>query len=233
MAWYPGAVVKPITKHKTPLTASQVILHTAVSGAKSLFGFFSGDPLCSHFYVAEDGTVEQYIDTKFQAPANRFANVRAISIETWDGLRPDINAWNPKQQEALVALLRWLGAQHRIPLRLCTTPNSPGVGWHSMWGAPSLWTPSRAKTCPGPMRIPQIPDLLVRANITPTLKSSEDDMTPEQSAQLNATYDMCKVILRQLGGDYDQGKWPGWKQLGNRTLVDGVAAVMDKLGVPK
>lgn len=174
MAIYPGAAIKLIPKHKTPLKASQVIMHTAVSDAASLYGFFSTDPLCSHFYVREDGTVEQYVDTKFQAPANRNANDSAISIESWDGRKPDVTPWTPAQVVSIVKLILWANKTHGVPLRLCSSPTAAGVGWHAMWGAPSDWTPARGKTCPGPARIPQIAGILALAN-RPVVKSSGDD----------------------------------------------------------
>jgi len=72
MAWYPGAIRKEIKKFRTPMrvTNRAFILHVAVSEAASLYGYFSGAAVASHFYVRKNGTVEQYVDTRFQAPAN-------------------------------------------------------------------------------------------------------------------------------------------------------------------
>jgi len=165
VAIYPGAVVKLIPRHNRPLNPSQLILHTAVSGTSSLYGYFSraDTDVCSHFYVREDGTVEQYVDTRFQAPANRNANASAISVETWDDGRPNTTPWTARQVIALVALALWCHHVHGVPLRLCASPTSPGVGWHSQWGAPSAWTPAAGKTCPGPARIPQVAAIVAAA----------------------------------------------------------------------
>jgi N-acetylmuramoyl-L-alanine amidase len=165
MARYPRATWRPLPEATSEplIDASQVILHTAVSNANSLYGYFAAEKVTleSHFYVNESA-VEQYIDTSRQADANRYANVRAISIETWDGGDPNHVPWTPRQLDLLVDLVAWSCRTHGIPARQCTSPTAPGIGWHSMWGAPSDWTPAKGKTCPGPLRIAQIPEIIRR-----------------------------------------------------------------------
>ena len=165
MSWYPNAVRKPLPEAtREPLiTATQVIVHSAVSDAASLFGFFSRDDVVleSHFYVNESGVVEEYVGTDHQADANRTANVRAISIETWDDRDPDHVPWNEAQLDALAELIAWCCKTHGIPAQRCAGPAAPGIGWHTMWGAPSPWTPV-SKTCPGVARVPQMPGLIAR-----------------------------------------------------------------------
>lgn len=41
-----------------------------------------------------------------------------------------------------------------------------------------------------------------------------------------------KDVRAQLTGGRDKGQFPGWPQLGNRTVVDAVAAIGAKLGIP-
>ena len=151
MARYPAAAWRPLPEAtREPLiTATQVILHTAVSGAASLYGHFSRDDvdLESHFYVYQTA-VEQYVDTGRQADANRTANIRAISIETWDDGNPALVGWTPVQMDRLVELVAWLCRTHGIPARLCAAHDASGIGWHVMFGAPGPWTPV-AKSCPG------------------------------------------------------------------------------------
>lgn len=165
MARYPQAIWKPLPEAtREPLiTARQVILHTAVSGASSLFGYFSREDVSveSHFYVNQDG-VEEYVDTGRQADANRDANAWAISVESWDGGDPDHTPWTSRQLDLLVDLVAWCCRTHGIPARQCPTWDQPGIGWHSMWGAPSHWTPSAGKTCPGKPRIAQVPEIIRR-----------------------------------------------------------------------
>jgi peptidoglycan hydrolase-like protein with peptidoglycan-binding domain len=173
----PFALWKPLPENRTEplITPTQVILHSAVSSADSLHGYFARADVDveSHFYVRNDGTVEQYLDTNRQADANYKANARAISIETEDDGRPDLQPWTGEQQDALVRLIRWAAETHAVPIRQCPQWDQPGVGWHSMWGAPGAWTPVRGKTCPGRARIPQVRDLIKRAAERPPAPSDE------------------------------------------------------------
>jgi hypothetical protein len=82
------------------------------------------------------------MDTGRRADANLDANAFAISIETEDNGDPDNFPWSRAQLESL----RWLHAKLRavhptIPRRRCPGPRGGGLGFHSMWGAPSPWTP--------------------------------------------------------------------------------------------
>ena len=43
--------------------------------------------------------------------------------------------------------------------------------------------------------------------------------------------DRDQLIYEQLCGPGAPGTFPGWPQLGNRTLVDALAAIGDKLGI--
>jgi hypothetical protein len=125
----------------------------------------------SHFIVrgapsgSADGHVWQLMDTGRQADANLNANAFAISIETEDNGDPDDFPWSRAQLESL----RWLHAKLRavhptIPRRRCPRPSGGGLGYHSMWGAPSAWTPVVGKTCPGrPVRVRQWQQILLPA----------------------------------------------------------------------
>jgi hypothetical protein len=196
VARYPHAHWRPLPEagNEPAITARQVILHTAVSNAGSLFDYFARADVAveSHFYVSQNGC-EQYIDTARQADANRNANARAISIETWDAGDPAHTPWTPRQLDLLVDLVAWCCRTHGIPARRCTSPTAPGIGWHTMWGAPSEWTPAAGKTCPGAPRIAQIPDLIRRVQLKLS-GAEEDDMTPAQEALLrNAAADAAQA----------------------------------------
>lgn len=143
------------------------ILHVDAGNAASLYEFFrdrSGG-IESHFHIRKDGVIEQYRDTEFEADANYKANsffeggVRKgyVSIET-QGL--EAGQWTPEQVASIKRLLRWLNTRHGIPLRVCQSPTDPGVGYHTLFGAPSAWTPV-AKSCPGPDRKVQFRRVLV------------------------------------------------------------------------
>ena len=72
MARCPFAVWRPMPYGSylmpNPVRAN---LHTAVSSASSLYSHFAtrSGKVHSHFYVAKDGTIEQYRDTAYAAAA--------------------------------------------------------------------------------------------------------------------------------------------------------------------
>src|SRR5699024_11088922 len=99
MAWYPTAIRKKITaKNRDRMTwYRRVNLHVAVSEASSLFGYFNQKGIAdSHFYVRKDGTIEQMVDTAYQAYADLQDNDATISIETQGGLHnTQTEKWTP------------------------------------------------------------------------------------------------------------------------------------------
>lgn len=172
--WYPGAIRKEIKKFRTPIqTQSRAfILHVAVSEADSLYGFFSGAAVASHFYVRKNGIVEQYVDTKYQAPANLYGNATCISTETQGGVRnANSEPWTDAQVKALAQLSKWLHETHDIPLQVM--PNSKrasrGVGYHRLGVDPyrvsggELWSTAYGKICPGQGKINQVDDIVAKA----------------------------------------------------------------------
>ena len=172
MPWYPHAIRKEITKHRTPLTVvNRENLHVAVSEALSLFGFFSTAAVCSHFYVRKDGTVEQYVDTAVRAAADLQGNDATISIETQGGVADaQSEPWTPAQITALQALTDWICDTHGIPRRLAVDSrpgdSSRGISWHRLGVDPwrvaggMKYSNSRGKICPGDAKIAQIPSVL-------------------------------------------------------------------------
>jgi N-acetyl-anhydromuramyl-L-alanine amidase AmpD len=137
------------------------ILHVDAGNAADLFDFFKNRSggIESHGHVRKDGHIYQYRDTAFQADANLDANDFAISFETQgfgDG------EWTAEQLVSIKRLMLWARDVHGIPLRKVTTWNDPVGGWgyHTLFGAPSHWTPV-AKTCPGAKRIKQFNEILV------------------------------------------------------------------------
>lgn len=182
MAWYPAAVRKEVRRFRTPIRGPvRVNLHTAVTNTTSLFSHFNrpGNP-CSHFYVRKDGTVEQYVDTRYRAAADLQGNPDTISIETWDGYRngapgywrhsSDVPPWTDAQMRSMAALLAWLTKTHpSIPARLATSSagsSSHGISWHRLgidpWRVSGglKYSNARGKVCPGDRRIAQIPTLV-------------------------------------------------------------------------
>jgi hypothetical protein len=184
---YPAARWRPVPvgSNDPPITPVLVILHVSAVETPSLFGYFDGPSggIESHFYIAYDGTVEQYRDTNREADANFQANswvadgrrLGAISIET-EGLAG--GTWTAQQLAAIKALLTWLHREHGIPLRLATGVHGTGVGWHVMFGAGPLtysWSNAAGKVCPGPRRIQQFHTELLPWMQNPTPPHVEDD----------------------------------------------------------
>lgn len=135
------------------------ILHVDAGNAFSLYDYFrhrSGG-IESHFHVRADGVIEQYRSIYWQADANLDANDFAVSIET-QGY--GAGRWNDKQLDSIKRLLLWLHDEAGIPLRKVRRWNGSGVGYHTLFGSPSHWTPV-AKSCPGPDRIRQFDEVLV------------------------------------------------------------------------
>ena len=117
MAWMPGAIHKPIAKHNKRRrgTVNRLNLHIAVSEASSLYGFFSGAAVCSHFYVRRDGTIEQYIDSAFYSAADLEGNDATISAETQGGVtNADREEWTPQQLASLANIFRWVRQTHGV-----------------------------------------------------------------------------------------------------------------------
>lgn len=197
MALYSGATQRPIPPgaNDPRITAIGAILHTDAGNSKSLFGYFNGPSggIESHFHIPKVGKPEQYRDTGWEADANFHGNsfilngklYGYVSIET-QGYATD--EWNPYQLAEIKKLLLWLSETHKFPLVKCASATSPGVGYHTMWGAPGPWTPV-AKDCPGAKRIKQFGSILVpwfsTAGTTPTPPKDDDvALTPAQEAAI-------------------------------------------------
>lgn len=169
MAVCPFASWRPLPENTSAPTLEPrvAILHSAAVPVTSLYNAFNraGNNLESHFFVKKNGVIEQYMDTERQADANYKANRFAVSIETEDNGNPNADPWTPAQLDSIFNLLGWLHSTHKIPMRRCNKWDGSGVGYHTMWGSPSQWTPV-AKSCPGKIRIWQF-----EQKIIPTLAS--------------------------------------------------------------
>lgn len=171
MSWYPGAIRKNLNRSKVRMTPVRINLHTAVADTVSLARAFQDGPF-SHFFVREDGQVEQYQDTLYRAGADYNGNPNTVSVETWDpGAAAFLNgkspAWTEAQLVSLVKLCDWLMKEHpSIPRTLAKDnmpgPTSQGLSWHRL-GVPGYCDPSGIlystkyrKSCPGDTRIAQI-----------------------------------------------------------------------------
>lgn len=192
MAIYPKAKKELISKwNQNRMTRyRRVNLHVAVSERQSIKDLFTGGAnACSHFYVAKDGTVYQYIDTRYMSASDRSGNDSTISVETAGGLGSSrvINAekWTAAQMISLAELWAWCrdthGIKNQVAKNTQTNENSEGLSWHrlgiqgnfkgrgeiletSYRPGGILYSGAFGKECPGDAKILQIPTIFKNAN---------------------------------------------------------------------
>ena len=167
MALYPAAKVRLLSDaDKEPsIHPTCVIYHTAVSTGASLYAYFNRSDVNveSHFYVPKswDLAVEQYQNTNRQADAQFDGNAYAISVESWDNADPDHVPWNDSQIERHARIAAWAHITHGIELTKAYMKNNVayGIGYHAQF---YVWNKTN-HSCPGPVRIPQMPQIINRA----------------------------------------------------------------------
>lgn len=186
----PGAIVKnvPPGPNDPSIIPCGVVTHIAVSLADSLPP--SGDSGKDwHFYVAFDGTIEQYRSIYFEADAQFAGNsflidgVRRgfVSIES-QGLGDGV--WTEFQLKAIRDIIWWVNSLESFPLRKCRAWNDPGVGYHRLFDE---WNENH-HSCPGDKRVLQFDrDLL------PSLQNASTDVTPEEMDQIT------DLVIARLG----------------------------------
>jgi hypothetical protein len=208
VAWYPKAIRKEITRHRTlRVRKGRVCLHVAVSEGSSLFGYFNrkGSPT-SHFYVRRDGKIEQYVDTKYRAPANLEGNSSLISFETQGGVKSaNTEPWTAAQVLAMAECIAWLNEVEGVPLQLM--PNSKsgslGIGYHKQGVDPyrvdggEKWSSAYGKICPGQGKINQIPTIIAKAKAltgSPVHPEKPNDTTPEEEISVANAADIMAYL---------------------------------------
>ena len=169
------------------------ILHVDAGNAADLWDYFAhrSGGIESHGHIRKDGHLYQYRDTAYQADANYHANDFALSFET-QGFGE--GQWTDAQLDTIKRVMLWAKDAHGIPLRKVTSwaDERGGWGYHTLFGAPSHWTPV-SKSCPGPARKVQFERVLVPwMNSNPT--STEDDM-PLTDADLDKIVDRLKPLV--------------------------------------
>ena len=233
MARYSGARWRPVARYRPGgssavrmSTVRRYILHTAVSSASSLYSWFSvAGRATSHFYIARDGTCEQYIDTAYRSTANLQGNHDSITVETqdmgsgfpsWSG--SNVPSWTAAQVEALARLGAWVHKTHGVPLSPLSSsrPGTRGVGYHRQGIAPwrvsggETWSNARGKVCPGDRRVAQIPAIIARAKAL----ASGSTKPPEQEDDMVRPRDWTsadkRAVREALFGDD--------KYVGNRIV---------------
>lgn len=249
MAIYPKAKKKLIPKwNKVRMTNyRRMNLHVAVSEATSLYNMFSrSNSACSHFYVAKDGSVEQYIDTRYRSASDYHGNDSTISVETQGGVRnPEGEPWTDAQFNSLVSLWIWARDTHnlknQVAINTQSNANSMGLSWHRLGvegnfsGRKGILSTSykaggiryslaRGKICPGDAKILQIPQIFKAANegkVKPTSPLKPVPVKKPEASKPKPVVDKnIEAVQKKLKitGDY-------------KGIIDGVNGSMTKNAV--
>ncbi len=193
-------------------------------------GYIANHPslgLCSQIHLSRDGVATVVgVGVAWHAGSGSYpglptngANERTIGIEAENN---GTEGWSPAQYEAYVrccaAILRKVGQ-----------PASHAIG-HKEWAGAA-----QGKWDPGGMDMNKF-----RADIQARIDNKQE--APVGSSEVKQVQDFVagfcgpigsdvKDVRQQLTGGRDAGEYPGWAQLGGRTLVDALAAIGAKLGI--
>lgn len=193
-------------------------------------GYIANHPslgLCSQIHLSRDGVATVVgVGVAWHAGSGSYpglptngANERTIGIEAENN---GTEGWSPAQYDAYVrccaAILRKVGQ-----------PASHAIG-HKEWAGAA-----QGKWDPGGMDMNKF-----RADIQARIDNKQE--APVGSSEVKQVQDFVagfcgpigsdvKDVRQQLTGGRDAGEYPGWAQLGGRTLVDALAAIGAKLGI--
>lgn len=138
----------------------------------------------------------------------------------------------PKMLEGVARVIAHWSRKYGIPLvklsRAELGAGKHGVAGHleaQVWGNTTHWDPG--------YHFPYDVVLKRAAEINnPKQKEEPKPVPPITVPDTTAPQaDRDQLIYEQLCGPGAPGTFPGWPQLGNRTLVDAIAAIGDKLGI--
>lgn len=158
MPWFDCAVHRPIGANTGGNLEPNLglVLHHAVANG-SLWGFFN-DPaseVSAHFWVALNGTIEQYVNTDIVAWHGRQLNQRYVGVETEGCTEPP---YAQPMTDAMVKGLATLYAEgrqrHGWPFAEANADGQPGFGYHRM---------AVNTACPCDVRLAMRPIILEKA----------------------------------------------------------------------
>lgn len=190
----------------------------------------------AHYLIDVTGWVSQHVNDRDTAwsNANAASNAVSIAIEHSNDGGPDWSISETTLREgarwaAALCLFYGLGRpQFGVNIRdhneftptECPKHLAKGGKYHDMW-----------------MRTAQeFYDELVAGRVTPLAPAptKEEKVTPEQANRIEQKLDKLlenqNTILSQLG--FNNGRWEGFRQGGNRTAYDLQAAIAEKLDIP-
>ena len=190
MPHYPGSTSRPVSSHGGPASSHMGLVVHITTNDYDPYGFFSNpaNQASSNYWVAADGAVSEYVNPDLSAWAQANGNGSFVSVEVSGKVGTPMT---DAQVTAVAALYAWGHATYGWPLQLTNSPGTSGLGWHGMGGAG--W--GGHSSCPGPVRVAQLPLVLARA-VAPIALEDIDMYTLEQigTAAADAT------LSRQIGG---------------------------------
>lgn len=224
MPWCPFAEKKPLTPGRKGFTDAIIqprvfILHTAVSNARSLWGWFNSQPIEAHGYVLKNGHIEQYYPTQRQADANLAANDFA---NAWESQGYAYEKWTRKQIDAWKHLIRWEHKVEGIPMQKIARWDGEGVGYHSQF--PPHWA-GYSYVCPGEKRIRQYNEIIV-----PWLNAGAPDTKPEKKHKKQQKKDKDKS-RRKINYEARVDAEPGSRPINLGSVGSDVEYVQRWLGI--
>lgn len=231
---YPNATWRPISHNVGgTIVPRAVVWHTAVdTGApahSSLFAWFNSTArkgTSAHMFIEGDGSAEQYVDFGKLAGHAFAANTFAIGVETHDGGNPNV-PWTPAQVAQMVAFMRWCRSVFGIPIAAIKTASGSGHGYHSEF--PS-WNRS-AHSCPGPVRVAQLAQVIATAaGSTPPPPLEDDDMlklikNPHNTVEIWLTNGLVRRPVQNVASAEGLLLW------GVPPAIDVAAGVFDDIPV--
>jgi N-acetylmuramoyl-L-alanine amidase len=144
----------PVVNHGGAMREHLGLIEHIQVGDGSLYNRFN-DPateVSSTWWVAKDGTIEEYVPPGVVAWAQADGNDTYNSVETEGGFidgKPNTNDPMPLRQIAgLAHLLRLVHAAYGVPYKEANRVGERGYGWHGMGGV--AW--GDHPDCPGKVR---------------------------------------------------------------------------------
>lgn len=231
--------VKLMNKHYTPGRGGNkiqyaVVHHNAgVLSIDQIWQVWQDRAASAHYQVQSDGVIGQLVwdrDTAWHA-ANAWMNQRSIGIEVSNsgGAAQD---W-PITAAAICEAGRLIAAVC-LYYGLGKPESGKNVRYHREFastGCPYHLAPGGKYNRELMNEARRFYDHLAAKKAAPTSKKEITMFGPEQVAALDEAKRYGKDTKAQLTGSSEFGQYPGWPQLGGRTLVDAVGAIGAKLGI--
>lgn len=191
-----------------------IVFHEAVNralvpatGLSDIWGWVNSEGSC-HVYDDMNGAGEQYKPFGRIAYGQSNGNNHLCVYESWDGLHADTelndqgqgsneSVWTPEQCERHADVAAFFILNWDTPGRVMETSKQSerGIGFHRLgvdnwrtdiYGGGDSWTQHPGKSCPGDLRIAQIPGIVARANaLVVAFQNGSADYLPVGDVDLN------------------------------------------------